>query len=116
MSRKTQVALEYAYRLNEKSPETSIFWVHGGSYPRFKQSYRDIANAAGIRGAEDPKVDLLGLVKSWFRSENSGDWLIVLDNANLYFDDLTDQAIGKASSVKRTLLATFLRAPRVWFS
>ncbi|KAH0538559.1 hypothetical protein FGG08_004847 [Glutinoglossum americanum] len=119
VGRKTQIALEYTYRLRYDSPETSVFWVHGSSYSRFEQSYRGIAKAVGIRGIEDPKADLFELVNGWFRSEGrSGDWLVVLDNADdisLYFDDvrvLAGQAVTGASSGKRTLFSCLPQGSR----
>jgi len=39
--RKSQLAIEYCYRFCERSPEASVFWLHGSS-DRFLQAYREI--------------------------------------------------------------------------
>jgi tetratricopeptide (TPR) repeat protein len=82
LNRKSQIAIEYAYRLHKKSPATSVFWVHANNTARFKQSYRNIASAAKIPGIEDPKADVLNLVFQWLGSDESGSWLLILDNAD----------------------------------
>ena len=95
LNRKSQIAIEYAYRLHEKSPATSVFWVHANNNARFEQSYRNIATAAKIPGIEDPKADVLNLVFQWLGSVESGDWLLILDNAddtNVTFRPFTSTA------------------------
>ena len=79
---KSQIAIEYAYRLRKRSPAKSVFWVHANNAVRFEQSYRSIATTAKIPGIEDPKVDVLNLVFQWLGSGDSGDWLLILDNAD----------------------------------
>lgn len=46
--RKTQVALELAYRIRERDSECSIFWVPCFSYESVEQAYTSIAQALGI--------------------------------------------------------------------
>jgi tetratricopeptide (TPR) repeat protein len=76
--RKTQVALEYAYRHREKSC-CSIFWVHANSEARFTQGYNDIAQKANL--SPDLKGEnLLRAVQQWI--ERQKNWLLVLDNAD----------------------------------
>ena len=86
---KSQIAIEYAYRLQKKWPARSVFWVQANNAARLEQSYRSIATAAKIPGIEDPKVDVLDLVFQWLGSDQSGDWLLILDNA-----DDADQFFG----------------------
>ena len=90
---KSQIAIEYAYRLRKKSPARSVFWVHANNAARFRQSYQTIATAAKIPGIADPKVDVLDLVFQWLSRDESGDWLMILDNADngdSFFVTLTD--------------------------
>jgi tetratricopeptide (TPR) repeat protein len=56
--------------------------VHANSAARFEQSYRTIASAVKLPGVNEPKTDILGLVFRWLESDNSGDWLMILDNAD----------------------------------
>lgn len=67
-----------------------------------EKDYQEIAKAARLVGAENPKVDQLQLVKEWLESENSGDWLMVIDNADdeeLFFgqDENQDQEFSSSS-------------------
>ncbi|KAM3072556.1 hypothetical protein ACMFMG_009350 [Clarireedia jacksonii] len=84
-SGKTQIALEFAYRLHN---ETScfVFWVHGESYTTFLHDYKVIAQKAGLlvqlkKNHNDN--DLMNAVRIWI--ESMSNWLLVIDNA----DDLT---------------------------
>jgi tetratricopeptide (TPR) repeat protein len=81
-TRKSQIAIEYAYRQREECPQKWIFWVHAGSAARFEKSYRDIAAAVKLSGLDDPKTDVLDRVFQWLKSDDSGKWLMILDNAD----------------------------------
>ena len=109
---KSQIAIEYAYRLRNKCPARSIFWIHANNAARFEQSYRSIATAAKIPGIEDPKVDVLNLVFQWLGSDQSGDWLLILDNAddaNLFFGVPTVPSTQTdAASIEQPCLSRFL--------
>ncbi|KAF5235111.1 hypothetical protein FAUST_7283 [Fusarium austroamericanum] len=79
---KSQIAIEHAYRVRESAPQTWVFWIHAANAARFEQGYRDIADRAEIPGREDPKADILNIVYNWLCSEKSGQWLMILDNAD----------------------------------
>ncbi|KAI9148693.1 Kinesin light chain [Paramyrothecium foliicola] len=79
---KTQIALQYVYWLQEANPAISILWVHASSADRFRQSYLSIAEEYQIPGYDDPKSDLLLLVKHWLERMDCERWLMVLDNAD----------------------------------
>lgn len=75
---KTQVALEYAYRCQEKT-SCFIFWIHADSVARFTQDYTDLAKIATL--PTDLKgEDLLKAVKEWI--EEQPNWLLILDSAD----------------------------------
>ncbi|CAN9091742.1 unnamed protein product [Alternaria alternata] len=76
---KSQLAVEYAYRTRERSPETWVFWVHASNAARFEQSFRDIADRAKIAGRRDPQANIYKLVHGWLCDCKQG-WLLVLDN------------------------------------
>ncbi|KAI9150668.1 Agmatine deiminase [Paramyrothecium foliicola] len=89
---KTQIALAYVYWLQEACPAISVLWVHASNAERFRQSYMSIAEENRIPGYDDPKVDLLQLVKEWLERKDQGNWLMVLDNAddmNLFYGSST---------------------------
>ncbi|WYZ37727.1 hypothetical protein EsH8_II_001233 [Colletotrichum jinshuiense] len=79
---KTQIALAYVYSLKSVRPDMSIFWVHASNAQRFRQDYASIAEECNIHGREDPKVDILMLVKTWLERKEHGQWLMVIDNAD----------------------------------
>lgn len=62
---KTQIALEYALRLKERSPEVSIFWIFASNASRFADAYKQIASICGIPGHQDPNTNLLQIVHDW---------------------------------------------------
>jgi tetratricopeptide (TPR) repeat protein len=75
---KTQVALEYAYRYQEKK-SCSIFWVRGDSEASFTQNFSVVARAADL--SSDLKgEDLLFAVQQWIEKQPS--WLLILDNVD----------------------------------
>ena len=80
--RKTQIALSYVYWLRNTCPEVSVFWVHGSNVEVFRQSYTSIALECRVPGYDDPKVDVLPLVKEWLERKDQGRWLMVVDNAD----------------------------------
>jgi tetratricopeptide (TPR) repeat protein len=79
---KSQIALEVAYRTQAASPGISCFWVSAVSRITFTQSYRQIASSLAIPGANNPSKDVLQLVKSWLQREQTGPWLITVDNVD----------------------------------
>ena len=82
LARKSQIAIEYSYRLRHQDPQTWVFWVRANSAARFEQSYREIANMLKLPGREDAKNNTLQLVYEALRSEANGHWLMILDNAD----------------------------------
>jgi hypothetical protein len=69
---KSQLAIEYAYRIRDQSPETWVFWIHASSGARFEQSIRDIADCAKIYGRQNPKANILQLVHGWLHDKTKG--------------------------------------------
>ncbi|OIW22782.1 hypothetical protein CONLIGDRAFT_664815 [Coniochaeta ligniaria NRRL 30616] len=97
---KTQIALEHAYWLREACPDMSVFWVHASNAERFRQAYAWIAQECQIPGHDDPKADVLALVKRWLEREDHGLWLMVIDNADdtqLFFGQQGASENGSAS-------------------
>ncbi|KAH6848197.1 hypothetical protein B0I37DRAFT_376932 [Chaetomium sp. MPI-CAGE-AT-0009] len=98
---KTQIALEYTYWLQETCPDMSVFWVHATNAERFRQAYASIAQACQLPGYDDPKTDVLALVKRWLEGKDGGRWLMVIDNADntqLFFGQQSGSENGSASS------------------
>jgi hypothetical protein len=95
--RKTQIAIEYAWKLHQEAPDLAIFWIRASSADRFVQSYTQIARQFQIPGFDDPSKGKLELVRDWLVSYPSR-WLLVIDNADdysvLFGDDKPPSAAG----------------------
>ena len=103
-SRKSQLAIEYAYRVREAEPQTWVFWVHASSVARFQDSYRGMAERLQLPGWNDPKVDVLGMVYRWLSNEDHGRWTMVLDNADnrdVVFGPWSGEISGQAATPSR---------------
>ena len=59
-----------------------MFWVYAYNAERLRKAFDDIAKQAKIPGHQDPEADTLRLVKEWFESDASGQWLLVIDNVD----------------------------------
>ncbi|KAK8849069.1 TPR-like protein [Apiospora arundinis] len=80
---KSQIAIEYAYRVREEqSSDTWVFWVHASSAARYEQGFRDIADYLKLPGRSNPQTNIFRLLYNWLRSEKSGKWVLILDNVD----------------------------------
>ncbi|KAL8958075.1 MAG: hypothetical protein Q9193_004798 [Seirophora villosa] len=82
MYRKSQLAIEHAYRVGEEYPPVWVFWVYGGSDARFEQGYRTIADRVKIPSWDEAEANVVDLVNAWLSNEVNGRWLMVLDNVD----------------------------------
>ena len=80
--RKSQIAIEYAYRFRQYRKQSHVFWVYAASTIRFMQAYRDIALTLKLPGCNDTNTDPCELVFKWLNEDDSGSWLMILDNAD----------------------------------
>ncbi|KAL4741624.1 hypothetical protein BDV11DRAFT_203350 [Aspergillus similis] len=76
---KTQVALELAYRMQDRDAECSIFWIPCTSHEAVEQAYMAIAQMVGIQGVKPAEVK--ERIKAYF-SHKEGKWLLIFDNAD----------------------------------
>ncbi|KAG9244062.1 hypothetical protein BJ878DRAFT_480539 [Calycina marina] len=79
---KSQITIEYSYRLRERDPDLWMFWVYASTAERFKGAYKSIAAKFDMLSADDPKTDVLSLVSRWLSDIDNGRWLLILDNAD----------------------------------
>ncbi|OAK94532.1 kinesin light chain 1 [Phaeosphaeriaceae sp. SRC1lsM3a] len=80
---KTQLALQFAYKVKETMSAVSIFWMPALSMESFEQACAGIVTAlqigrTGAAGEEDAKV----LVREHLSSDHAGRWLLIVDNAD----------------------------------
>ncbi|KAF1809530.1 hypothetical protein P152DRAFT_476429, partial [Eremomyces bilateralis CBS 781.70] len=79
---KSQIAIRYCHEIRDTSPQTSVFWLHASTKARFEEAYRDIADRLEFPGRENPKADILRLVRNWLCEETNGQWTMILDNVD----------------------------------
>jgi hypothetical protein len=76
--------LNFAYKYESLR---SVYWVHSGSKQQFLADYRQIAALAKIPGHENAEGDkLLLIVRKWLEGTESGNWVLVVDNADNKLD------------------------------
>lgn len=80
--RKSQLAIEYCYRVQATAQDTAVLWIHASSAARYDQDLRQLALDLGIPGSDDARVNVPQLVYNWLRESRNGTWLMVLDNAD----------------------------------
>ncbi|CUS12357.1 unnamed protein product, partial [Tuber aestivum] len=82
-SGKTQIALEYVYQRAGES-DCHVFWVHGSGAQKFSEGFRAIAHHVRIplASTDTDQEELLASIKRWFEGPDSGDWILVIDNAD----------------------------------
>lgn len=76
---KTQIALEVAFRLQEKDPNCSVFWVPAVSEATFENGYRNIGRALSLPGIDNDQTDVKALVAAAL-SKSTGRWCLIIDN------------------------------------
>ncbi|TLS21186.1 uncharacterized protein PpBr36_10658, partial [Pyricularia pennisetigena] len=80
--KKTQIAIETAYRMRDAHPDCSIFWVPVVDITMFENVYRGIGRVLEIRGIEDDDAGVKALIKAALSFDNAGPWLFIIDNAD----------------------------------
>jgi tetratricopeptide (TPR) repeat protein len=80
--RKSQLAIEYAHRLRQTSPDTWIFWVHASNSARLEEAFSDMAEKIGLSSQPGIAADLIPLVCKWLCNEANGRWLMIVDNVD----------------------------------
>src|SRR4029077_4876463 len=79
---KTQVVLELAYRIRDKYPACSIFWIPATTTESLQQAYLDVGQKFGIPGLQEEQADVKKLVQHYLSQESAGQWLLIFDNAD----------------------------------
>lgn len=79
---KSALALEFAYRAITKDIEYPVFWVPAINRESFELAYREIGLLLRLPGITDDNADALQLVKKRLDLTSTGDWLMIIDNAD----------------------------------
>ncbi|OCK72920.1 HET-domain-containing protein, partial [Lepidopterella palustris CBS 459.81] len=99
---KSQLAIEYAYRVRQRSPDTWVFWVHASNSARLEAAFSNIAEKVGLSSQPDAAVDTLQVVRRWLCNESNGRWLMIVDNVD------TDVVIEVQKEKEKVSLASLL--------
>ncbi|KAJ5288687.1 hypothetical protein N7478_001717 [Penicillium angulare] len=107
---KSQIAIEYSFRVREESPTTWVFWVHASNAARFEQSFWRIANRTKIPGRQDPASNIFEIVCGWLQDLKER-WVMIIDNAD--DDEFLREWMSKPSTeedgiIPRPPLLTFI--------
>ncbi|RAL08748.1 uncharacterized protein BO97DRAFT_397572 [Aspergillus homomorphus CBS 101889] len=76
---KSQLAIEFAHRLRERSPQTWIFWIHANNATRLESSYQEIVDRLGLSGPLKLTDNVFQLVNSWLHDAEHGRWVLIFD-------------------------------------
>ena len=79
---KTQVAIELLFQIRERDPGCLIIWFPAAKMESLHQAYMKTAEKLDISGWADEKADVKRLVQEYLSKEDSGNWLLVFDNAD----------------------------------
>ncbi|OCL00243.1 FabD/lysophospholipase-like protein [Cenococcum geophilum 1.58] len=79
---KTQIALEFTYRLRQKCPDCSVFWVPVTNLESMQEAYMDISRQLKIPDVKERQADIQKHVQQFLSKESSGKWLLIFDNAD----------------------------------
>lgn len=110
MNRKSQIAIEYAYRFQQSHPQSHVFWVYAATSTRFYDAYKDIARRLKLPGHKDNAIDTGRLVLDWLDDWDS-QWLMILDNADdvgLFFPSHHGKPSSREISAPKTPLINYL--------
>ena len=100
---KSQLAIEFAHRIDERATRGWLFWIHAGTRARVDEGFQAIADAVKLPEQGQPKADIPQLVYSWLLHEQNGRWIMIIDSA----DDL-DVFYGASVRSDGKNLASFL--------
>ncbi|KAJ3453696.1 hypothetical protein MRS44_017943 [Fusarium solani] len=58
---KSQLAVQYAHQIRQRSPNTWVFWVHASTRGRFEETYESIADRLELPRRNDPDINVFRL-------------------------------------------------------
>ncbi|KAL6690813.1 TPR-like protein [Trichoderma pleuroticola] len=79
---KSQLAIEFAHRFADMHKNIWVFWIHAATQARVEDDFKLIADAVKLPGRQQPKADILLLMKNWLSIEHNGRWVLILDSAD----------------------------------
>ncbi|KAK7423730.1 hypothetical protein QQX98_000920 [Neonectria punicea] len=105
---KSQLAIEFAHRIVERSADTWVFWIYASTRARVEEGFAIIADMIKLPNRNQPKANTPQLVYTWLSNERNGKWIIIVDSADdldVLFDKTRNTDDGRP-------LATYLPQSR----
>lgn len=91
---KTQIALELAYRIKERHPRCSVFWLPATDVETLQQAFTNLAQELGVPEIEKDQANAKKLVQRYLSQQRAGQWLLIVDNIDdidIWKSELRDQ-------------------------
>ncbi|USP76238.1 P-loop containing nucleoside triphosphate hydrolase protein [Curvularia clavata] len=85
---KTQIALQFAHVVKDTMPAVSIFWIPAWSRDSFGRACKDVLAELQTNQADISGNDAKAVVREYLSSDEAGQWLVVLDHADVYQGEL----------------------------
>jgi len=82
LRRKSHLAIEYSYRVREKSPDAWVLWIDSRTPARFQQSCASLAERVKASGYKDADANKFGILCDWLQNKQPGRWMLVLDHVD----------------------------------
>ncbi|PMD43055.1 hypothetical protein L207DRAFT_509616 [Hyaloscypha variabilis F] len=79
---KTRIALEAAFRIRDKHPDCSVFWISAVNVSSFDAGFLEICRQFKVPGINEDKADVKSLAKAYLSQETAGRWLLIIDSAD----------------------------------
>lgn len=111
--RKTELAVEYAYRIRGSYPESHVLWLCASTSERFLQGCQELYRKLHQTEEADFPLDISDSMFTWLR-ERTEKWLLVMDDIDLWILESPMQStifglvqeLSSSSSSNKSLIIT----------
>jgi len=79
---KSRLALELAHFTRAKRRTCSVFWIQATDTLTLERDFLAIGKLLNVQGVENGQADVKNLVKKRLSEDSSGEWLLIVDNAD----------------------------------
>ncbi|KAF2822306.1 hypothetical protein CC86DRAFT_410676 [Ophiobolus disseminans] len=105
---KTQIALEFAYRFNERF--SSMLWIPCGTRTSIEREFVEIAHTLKLLNHEteggDSATEIALSVLEWLKGSRNTDWLLVFDDICRSTEEVVEKLIPSTTCVHGHVLIT----------
>lgn len=98
MTRKSQLALEYAYRAWGQSTDVWVLWIYAGSQDCFAQEVAKVVGQIMPPGQGTSPDEHVGSLRNWLRHDSRRAWLLIIDSLDDVENAMARRLIADLSS------------------